>query len=85
MNAPPEWHKAEMAAAAGAKTEPSSIYSSREAAEYLGISFRTIRKHLYETKDLTPDTTIAGRLIFTKANLDAFNARRRPGGRPRLP
>lgn len=59
------------------------IFSTVEAAEYLGVSVPTVKYHLYVAKDLEPDTELGGRLVFTKATLDHFNEHvRREPGRP---
>lgn len=57
---------------------PPTLYTTAEAAAYLGIVLDTMRYHLYrvdEGRKLRPDFTIAGRLLFTQETLDAFRAR----------
>jgi len=61
----------------------NNIFNTIQAAEYLGISFPTIKHHIYHTKKLKADQKIGGRLFFQKETLDAFNENRRKPGRPR--
>lgn len=58
------------------------LYSTAEAARYLGLSVATVKYHIYQAKDLSPDTTIGRNLVFTQATLDAFAANKRSPGRP---
>lgn len=58
------------------------IYSTREAAAYLGVQPVTIKFHVYVVKDLVPDKLIGNTLIFTRATLDLFKKIKRPSGRP---
>jgi predicted ArsR family transcriptional regulator len=54
-----------------------------EAARYLKMSERAIRKHLYVVHDLEPDGyDQEGQLRFTRSNLDQFRLRKRSRGRP---
>jgi len=59
------------------------LYSTNEAARYLGFSRRGLQHHIYVTKLLHPQH-IGRTLVFTRDDLDLFRslARRRPG-RPR--
>lgn len=43
---------------------------SKEAAEYIGVSFRTLQTYI--ASGLIPCTKPAGRWIFKKRDLDAF-------------
>lgn len=55
------------------------IFGTKEAAEYLGITPQTVRWHINEKADLTPDRRIGGRfLVFTRETLDAFLEGREP-------
>lgn len=58
------------------------IYSSAEAAKYLGIARRTLRYYLYDIDPppLKPDRVIGRELVFSQSTLDRFNAWRRPQG-----
>jgi hypothetical protein len=58
------------------------IFSVADAAEYLGLSPRGIKYHLYETGQLTGE--VKGKtLVFTREELDRFNEARQEVGRPR--
>ena len=59
------------------------IFGTVQAAEYLGISFPTLKYHIYYSKQLVPDQRIGGRLIFEKGTLDEFARTRRKAGRPK--
>ena len=58
------------------------IYSTAEAAEYLGISVQGLKHHIYVAKDLEPDGKIGRSLFFTQATLDILNDQKRQPGRP---
>lgn len=53
-----------------------------DAAEYLGLSVRTLKKHLYETGKLKADATIGKTLVFRQSSLDKFKSQRSPTTRP---
>ncbi len=53
-------------------TQPTKLYSTQEAAAYLGIHLQTLRYHLYKQQHLQADYEIGGNLAFTQATLDAF-------------
>ncbi len=55
-------------------TQPTKLYSTQEAAAYLGIHLQTLRYHLYDKQHLAADYEIGGNLAFTQATLDAFRA-----------
>ena len=57
------------------------LFSTKEAADYLGVAVTTLKKHLYVTKLLAPPKKVGQALVFTRAQLDEFQARRRPVGR----
>jgi excisionase family DNA binding protein len=57
------------------------LFSTAEAAEYLGLSVVTVRYHI-DHGNLTP-TKVGHSLVFTQAQLDDFNASKRPAHRPR--
>jgi len=60
------------------------LYSTAEAAKYLGISKSGLKYHLYPEKDLCPIRVGEGRvLVFTQDMLDRFQANRRKPGRPK--
>jgi hypothetical protein len=58
------------------------IYGTEQAAEYLGLSVPGVKYHVYTTKRLTPQL-VGKSLVFTREQLDEFNATRRGPGRPR--
>ena len=57
------------------------LYTTKEAAEYLGIAVATVKYHLYQAEDLKADAKVGGRLVFTQETLDHFaeEIKRRPG------
>lgn len=59
------------------------IFSTAEAAKYLGVKVTTMKKYLYKTKTLRADTKIGPALAFTQETLDRFRERHnsRPGKR----
>lgn len=59
------------------------IHGIKSAAQYCECSVSTLRKHIYQLKTLKADAKIGKTLIFTQATLDAWQASRRKGGRPR--
>ena len=63
-------------------TQTKEIYSTKEAAEYLGLSVQGIKHHIYTSGDLVPDAKIGRNLVFTKATLDNFESQKRTPGRP---
>ncbi len=60
------------------------LYSTKEAAEYLGLSESALKYHIYIAKDLKPQK-VGACLIFTQDQLDEFTKTRRPPGRPKSP
>lgn len=58
------------------------IFNSKQAAEYLGVALRTISYHV-EKGNLRCVPISETYRIFTKNQLDAFQANRRSVGRPR--
>ena len=59
------------------------IHGIQSAAQYCECSVSTLRKHIYQLKTLKADANIVKTLIFTQATLDAWQASRRKGCRPR--
>jgi hypothetical protein len=53
------------------------LFSTRDAAEYLGVGFDAVDYHVHRADNLEPDAKVAGRLIFTRETLDAFKRRKR--------
>lgn len=61
---------------------PKKLYSTAEAANYLGISVSALKYHIYFAEDIAGQ--LVGRtLVFTEDELEKFNNTRRPQGRPR--
>ena len=50
------------------------LYSTAEAAEYLGIHVQTLKYHIYEQKHFAADYESSGNLLFLQETLDAFRA-----------
>lgn len=57
------------------------LYGTKDAAEYLGMSLPNVKYHV-RVGNLCP-VKIGKTLVFTRAQLDAFQKNRRPPGRPR--
>jgi hypothetical protein len=63
--------------------EGKEIFSTAEAARYLGFGHvESLKHHIYERKAIAPDGSVGGNLIFKRATLDAFAATQRKDGRP---
>ena len=60
----------------------NNLFSTEQAAQYLGLSISALKYHIYETGDIKPQK-FGHSFIFTKEQLDLFNSTRRPQGRPR--
>lgn len=58
------------------------IFSTREAAEYLGISFNTMKYHIHYAKTVEGQK-VGNSLMFTRDQLDEFKVNKRPQGRPK--
>jgi len=48
------------------------LYTTAEAAEYLGIHIQTLKYHIYEQQHLAADYDAGGSLLFLQSTLDAF-------------
>ena len=59
-----------------------TLFSTAEAADYVGISRQGLKYHVHVAGNLTPDAKVGHALVFTRETLDRFLARRRPPGRP---
>lgn len=57
------------------------LYSTADAAAYLGISEIMMKKYVFDQKRIR-GTTIGRTRVFTKGELDRFNRTRRPRGNP---
>lgn len=57
-------------------------YTTTEAAQYCGLTRAGFVYHL-QAQHVAPDYRIGNAMVFTLPTLDAFNAARRPAGRPR--
>jgi len=61
----------------------ADLYTIEQAAEYLGISVRLVRDHLYRVGDLKADERIGGKrslLLFRRGTLDEFRSKRNGRG-----
>jgi len=58
------------------------LFSTAEAAAYLGVKPETVKYHVYQVKDLVPDKLVGKTLVFTRETLDEFMTRKRSVGRP---
>jgi len=58
------------------------LYSTQEAADYLGISLSTFKYHIHIAKNIKPQK-VGRSLVFTQDQLDDFSINRRPQGRPK--
>ena len=59
------------------------LFSTADAASYLGLSIATVKYHVYQSGALRPDAKIGKTLVFTRSTLDEFAAQKRRPGRPR--
>lgn len=59
-----------------------TLFSTTEAAEYLGLSVPAVKYHIHKAKDLKGQL-VGNSLVFTKDQLDQFKLVRRPQGRPK--
>lgn len=48
------------------------LYTTREAADYLGISYGALTRHVRETGHLTPDKITGDAYVFSQSTLDEF-------------
>ena len=55
-------------------TEREKLYSTAEAAEYLGIVPSVLRYHIYTNRRLVPDLRLGRELGFYKSTLDTYAA-----------
>ena len=60
----------------------SKLYSTREAASYLGLKEETVKYHVYVSNTLYP-VKVGKSLVFTEEELERFTRERRPAHRPR--
>jgi DNA adenine methylase len=59
----------------------SKLYSTREAAAYLGLKEETVKYHVYVSSALHPER-VGNLLVFTEEELERFKRDRRPAHRP---
>jgi excisionase family DNA binding protein len=57
------------------------LFSTEEAAEYLGISVAALKYHVHVAGNIDP-MKIGRSLVFTKEQLDTFQEEKRAPGRP---
>lgn len=60
----------------------NTLYSTKEAAAYLGIAVSTMKKYVHVEKRIQGHK-VGHSLVFTQDELDEFDASRRKVGRPR--
>lgn len=59
-----------------------TLFSTAQAADYLGLSLSAIKYHVHKAGNLIPQR-IGNSLVFTQEQLDHFKATRRRPGRPK--
>jgi len=59
------------------------LYSTTEAAEYVGLSLSAFKYHIHIAENIKPFQKIGHSLAFTQSQLDEFQINRRPQGRPK--
>lgn len=62
------------------------LFSTSEAADYLGVKLITMKKYVHGDEHRQPvlkGTKVGNSLVFTQEELDIFKAQRRGRGRPR--
>jgi len=52
--------------------KPAELYSTAEAAAYLGLTIDGVKYHVYQSRRLRPDKKVGHALIFTRETLDRF-------------
>jgi DNA adenine methylase len=57
------------------------LYSTKEAATYLGLKEETVKYHVYVSSALHPER-VGNSLVFTEEELERFKRDRRPAHRP---
>jgi hypothetical protein len=57
------------------------LYSTQEAADYVGLSLQAMKYHVYIAKNITGQL-VGNSRVFTQDELDQFKAEKRPQGRP---
>lgn len=63
------------------KQANTDMFSSKQAAEYLGIEYpHLFRYYVYETKALVPDLRFGHNLAFKRETLDRFKEKQRMEG-----
>jgi len=55
------------------------LFSTKEAAEYLGLHIQTLKHHIYKVGDLR-GRLLGKSLVFTQEELDQFKQVKRPPG-----
>lgn len=64
-------------------TDQEKMLDTREAADYLGMSIRGFREHLYNQGDVHKDDQERGKNLYSISTLERFRAVRKPRGRPK--
>lgn len=58
------------------------LFSTQEAAQYLGITASGLKYHVYNSGQLKGQM-VGNSLVFTQEELDLFKQNRQPAGRPK--
>ena len=58
------------------------LYSTQQAADYLGLSLSALKYHIHVAGNLHP-AKVGNSLVFTQEQLDQFQSTRRSPGRPK--
>jgi hypothetical protein len=59
------------------------LFSTAEAAAYLGLSLATVKYHVHVMENLKPDAKVGPTLVFRRQTLDRFLKEKRGPGRPK--
>jgi hypothetical protein len=59
------------------------LFSTAEAARYLGLSLATVKYHIHTMGNLKPDAKVGPALVFRRTTLDRFLKEKRGPGRPK--
>lgn len=60
-----------------------NLYSTAEAAAFLGLTLSGIRYHVFVIKDLLPTRKVGNALLFSQDTLEQFTRSKKKAGRPK--
>lgn len=83
VDSPYPWWYSDNSNGMGVRAVVLGLYTTAEAAAYVGLAVVTVKKHIYRVGDLKADYRFGGVLVFREDTLDEFKAQRRRVGRPR--